>query len=89
MPHLPLTAASTTSSCVLKPSKLISTPKLFAIARQISGAIPVGSPEDDRPVTNKKLPKYTAADRTPLGASCILTSGETEFIKILLNSAFY
>jgi hypothetical protein len=43
--------------------------------------MPVGSPEGDRPVTNKKLPKYTAADKTPLGASCSNTFGEILFKK--------
>jgi hypothetical protein len=73
--------ASTTSACVLKPIRLNSTPKRLAIARQISGEMPVGSPEGDRPVTNKKLPKYTAADKTPLGASCSNTFGEILFKK--------
>ena len=46
---------------------------------QAPGEMPVGSPEDERPVTNKILPRYTPADKTPCGASCSNTLGEILF----------
>ena len=45
-------------------------PNSFAKAFAISGETPFGSPLASWPVTNKKLLKFIAALRYPLGANC-------------------
>ena len=78
--------ASANSPGLLNEINLSSTPNLFAKALAMSGETPWGLPSPSWPVTNKKLLKFIAALRYPLGASCFNTKLDN---LILFNKLVY